>query len=75
LEDFLPLRQMKMVGKELITFHGNYTFIVLHFYLIDNPQALFSKISRAIHLDKRIQNIWDQKVALGLVHKDKQVGS
>ena len=49
--------------------------IALHFYLIDNPNALFSKISKAIHLDKKIQSIWDEKVALGLVHKDKQVGT
>ena len=49
--------------------------IALHFYLIDNPNALFSKISKAIHLDKKIQSIWDEKVALGLVHKDNQVGT
>ena len=61
--------------KELITFHGDYTLIALHFYLIDNPNSLFSKISRAIHLDKKIQSIWEEKVALGLVHKDNQVGS
>ncbi len=61
--------------KELITFHGDYTLIALHSYLIDNPNALFSKISRAIHLDKEIQIIWDEKVALGLINDDKQVGS
>lgn len=27
------------------------------------------------HLDKKIQNIWEDKVALGLVSKDKQVGT
>ncbi|TRZ88305.1 MAG: hypothetical protein D4R83_00480, partial [Streptomycetaceae bacterium] len=61
--------------KELITFHGDYTLITLHFYLIDNPNTFFSKISRVIHLDKKIQSIWDEKVAMGLVHKDKQVGT
>ena len=61
--------------KELITFHGDYTLIALHFYLIDNPNALFSKISRAIHLDEKIESIWNEKVSLGLVHKDKQVGT
>ena len=61
--------------KQLITFHGDYTLIVLHFYLIDNPNALFGEISRAIHLDKKIHSIWDEKVALGLVHKDNQVSS
>ncbi len=61
--------------KELITFHGDYTLIALHFYLIDDPDSLFSRISRLIHLDERIQSIWDEKVAMGLVHKDKQVGT
>ena len=61
--------------KQLITFHGDYTLIALHFFLIDNPNALFSKISRAIHLDKKIQSIWDSKVQLGLIHKDNQVGN
>ena len=61
--------------KTLITFHGDYTLIALHFYLIDNPNALFSKMFRAIHLDRKIQRIWDEKVALGLIHKDNQVGT
>ena len=61
--------------KELITFHGDYTLIALRFFIIDNPNALFSKISRAIHLDKKIESIWNEKVALGLVNKDKQVGT
>lgn len=62
-------------AQELIIFHGDYTLIALHFYLIDNPQAVFSKILRTLHLDKEIQSIWDEKVQLGLVSKDKQVGS
>jgi len=61
--------------KELITFHGDSTLITLHFYLIDNPDSLFSKIFKVIHLDKKIQTIWDEKVAIGLIHKDKQVGT
>lgn len=61
--------------KELITFHGDFTLIALHFYLIDNLDILFSKFSRVIHSDKKIQSIWDEKVVLGLVHKDKKVGT
>ena len=60
--------------KQLITFHGDYTLIALHFYLIDNPNALFSKISRAIHLDKKIQSIWDEKIQAGLISDTNQVG-
>ena len=47
----------------------------MHSYLIDNPDALFTRILRASHIDKKIQSIWDEKVALGLVNKDKQVGT
>ena len=61
--------------KELITFHGDYTLIALHFYLIDHPNAVFSRFLRLVHLEEKIQSIWDEKVASGLVHKDKQVGS
>lgn len=61
--------------KQLITFHGDYTLIALHFYLINNPDAPFSRISRAIHLDRKIQKIWDEKIALGLIQRDNQVGT
>ena len=61
-------------NKELITFHGDYTLIALHFYLVDNPNTLFSKISRLIHLDKKIQSIWDEKVQAGLISETNQVG-
>ena len=61
--------------KAVITFHGDYTLIALHFYLIDKPNTVFSRVFRVIHLDKKIQSIWDEKLALGLVYKDRQVGS
>lgn len=61
--------------KELITFHGDSTLITLHFYLINNPDSLFSKIFKVIDLDKKTQSIWDKKIAIGLIHKDKQVGT
>ena len=61
-------------AKELITFHGDYTLIALHFYLIDSPNALFSKIFRAPHLDKKIQSNWDERVQAGLISETNQVG-
>ena len=61
--------------KELITFHGDYTLIALHFYLLDNPNSLFSRAMEALNLDKKIQAIWDEKVQAGLIHKDNEVGS
>ena len=62
-------------GKELITFHGDYTLIALRFYLIDNPNTLFTKVFKAIKLDKKIESIWAEKIALGLVHEDNKVGT
>ena len=60
--------------RELITFHGDYSLIALHFYLLDNPNSLFSKALGLLRLDKKIQTIWDEKIKLSLVHKDKKVG-
>jgi len=62
-------------AKELITFHGDYTLIALRFYLLDNPNAPFSKILRVFELDEKIESIWSEKVSLGLIQKDNQVGS
>ena len=61
-------------GKQLITFHGDGTLIALHFYLVDNPNSVLSRIFRVFHFDRKIQSIWDEKVKLGLVSKDNQVG-
>jgi hypothetical protein len=47
----------------------------LHSYISNNPEAHFSKILRVFKIDKKIQRIWDEKVALGLVSKDNKVGS
>ena len=60
--------------RELITFHGDYSLIALHFYLLDNPNSLFSRALGLLRLNKKIQTIWDEKIQLGLVHKDRKVG-
>jgi hypothetical protein len=59
----------------LITFHGDYTLIALHFYLIDNPNSPFSRILGVLNLDDKIQQLWDEKIQVGLISKDNQVGS
>ena len=43
--------------KELITFHGDYSLIVLHFYLLDNLNSFFTKVLGLLRLDKKIQTI------------------
>ena len=45
--------------------------IALHFYLLKNPNSLFSKALQALGLDKKIQSIWDEKIRTGLIRKDK----
>ncbi|MEI8366754.1 MAG: hypothetical protein WCF65_10095 [Parachlamydiaceae bacterium] len=62
-------------AKELITFHGDSTLIALDFYLLDNPHSTFNKMLGIFKIDKKIQTLSDEKVAMGLVHKDKQVGT
>jgi hypothetical protein len=62
-------------AKEIITFHGDYTLIALHFYLIENPNALFSKFLQYLKLDRKIDSIWNEKIQLGLVSKEKEVGN
>ena len=58
----------------MITFHGDYTLIALHFYLIDNPDSSFSRILGLLNLDTKIQILWDEKVQAGLVSETNQVG-
>jgi len=60
---------------EVITFHGDYTLIALHFYLLNNPNSWFSRTFAILNLDEEVQRIWNEKVQVGLVSKDNQVGS
>jgi hypothetical protein len=53
----------------VISFHGDSTLILLHFYLVDHPQAIFSRVARSLGIAAKIQEIWDQKIKSGLVKK------
>ncbi len=53
--------------KQLLTFHGDSTLISLHFYLLNNPDAAFSKGMSFIGWNKKIDKIWQSKVEAGLV--------
>ena len=61
-------------GTQVLTFHGDYTLIALHFYLKDNPKSILSRTLKFFGLDRKIEMIWDEKIALGLISKDKKVG-
>lgn len=53
----------------IVTFHGDSTLILLHFYLIDHPNAIFTRVLRTFGVAAKVQEIWDAKVKSGLVKK------
>ena len=59
----------KSGGSTLVTFHGDTTLIMLHFYLIDHPHSLFTRTLRAVGIKAKIDEIWASKVKSGLVKK------
>jgi len=72
---YVDTKDTKGNSTELITFHGDSSLITLHFYLVDNPNSQVSKTLNFFQLDKRIQSMWDEKVATGLIYNDKKVGT
>ncbi len=56
-------------GNTVVTFHGDSTLILLHFYLVDHPHAIFTRVFRAIGIEAKVQEIWDAKVKAGLIKK------
>ncbi len=56
----------------IVTFHGDSTLILLHFYLIDHPNAIFTRVLRSVGITSKVQKIWDSKVKSGLVKKTVQ---
>jgi hypothetical protein len=63
----------KSKGSRIITFHGDSTLIYLHFYLIDHPKAIFSRVANALGIAKKVQEIWAAKIKSGLVKKTGKV--
>ncbi len=53
----------------VITFHGDTTLILLHFYLIDHPKSLFTKVLSATGIKRKLDEIWVTKIKQGLVKK------
>ncbi len=61
-------------SKTLVTFHGDFTLIALHFYLIENPNSVFTKVFRVFDLDDRVESLWNEKLQAGLISEGNQVG-
>lgn len=55
----------------VVTFHGDTTLIALHFYLINNPKAPFTRILTSLGIASKVQEIWADKVKTGLIKKSK----
>jgi len=60
---------------KLITFHGDFTLIALHFYLQDYPNSIFTKVFTLFKLKDRVEQIWTEKIKLGLIYEDSQIGA
>jgi hypothetical protein len=60
---------------KLITFHGDYTLVALYFYLQDNPNSIFTKIMSVSKLKNKVEQIWSEKIKLGLIYEDVEAGS
>jgi len=69
------ITQLKVQESEdLITFHGDYTLIALHFYLLENPNSAFSRVFGVLNLDDKVESLWNEKLQAGLISESKQVG-
>jgi len=60
---------------KLVTFHGDYTLVALYFYLQDNPNSIFTKIMSVSKLKNKVEQIWSEKIKLGLIYEDVEAGS
>jgi len=53
----------------VVTFHGDTTLILLHFYFVDHPYSVFTKVLTAIGIKGKLDSIWEAKVKQGLIKK------
>jgi len=60
---------------KLITFHGDFTLIALHFYFQDYPNSIFTKVFTLFKLKDKVEQIWSEKIKLGLIYEDSQIGA
>lgn len=60
---------------KLVTFHGDYTLVALYFYLQDNPNSIFTKVMSVSKLKNKVEQIWSEKIKLGLIYEDVEAGS
>ena len=62
------------VGKEIVTFHGDYTIIAFHEYSVSQPDSLLNKSLRFLKLSEKLDSLYLSKVQLALNQGSNQVG-
>jgi len=61
-------------NEKVITFHGDMTLVLLRSYLIENKNSNLSRIFDLLGFDEKIEEIWNEKIKLGLVSESNKVG-
>ena len=61
--------------QKVLTFHGDYSLILIHDYLKTNPNSIFTRVLRLFGIEGVIQQKWDSKVATGISSKSGKVGT
>jgi hypothetical protein len=65
--EFLPETEI------LPTFQAGTTLIYLHFYLIENPDSVFTKVFKVFNLDDKVESLWNERLQTGLISESKPV--
>ena len=61
-------------NNKVLTFHGDMTLVLLRDYIQIYPEAALTRILKIFGIDKKIDQIWKEKIQLGLVSKTNKVG-
>lgn len=61
-------------NNKVLTFHGDMTLVLLRDYIQIYPEAALTRILKVFDIDKKIDQIWKEKIQLGLVSKTNKVG-
>lgn len=53
----------------VVAFHGDTTLILLHFYFVDHPHSIFTKVLSSVGLKGKLDSLWEAKLQQGLIKK------
>jgi hypothetical protein len=55
------------------TFNDGSTIISLHFYFLENPSSVFSRVSARLNIDDKVESLWNEK-NLAVLKSNSQQG-